>query len=69
MTAIRNRPFKDCYIISTNKAIDGQRLDTKTALDQAISGWADHGTLIIFGDADLIYREHEGQNNRWISKS
>jgi hypothetical protein len=69
MKAIGKRAFKDCYIISTNNAIDGQRLDIKTALDQALSGWADHGTLIVFGDAELIYREHEGQNNRWISKT
>ena len=58
----------DCYIVSENKNIDGKRINIEDALENAISPWSDTSTLIVFGDARVIYREHEGYNNRWISK-
>ena len=61
---LRNR--QDCYVISENKRIDKKRLDIDTALTEAIG--ADQGTLLVFGDAEILYREAEGFNNRWISK-
>ena len=57
---------QDCYVISENKRIDKKRLDIDTALTETIG--ADHGTLLVFGDAEILYREAEGFNNRWISK-
>ena len=57
---------KDCYVISENKAIDQKRLDIDTALLQTIA--ADQGTIPVFGDAEILYSEGEGFNNRWISK-
>ncbi|MBY0424061.1 MAG: hypothetical protein K2Q22_00360 [Cytophagales bacterium] len=57
---------KDCYVISENKLIDKKRLDINTALTETIG--ADQGTLLVFGDAEILYSESEGLNNRWISK-
>ncbi|MES2620100.1 MAG: hypothetical protein V4615_04540 [Bacteroidota bacterium] len=59
---------KDCYIISENEKLDGKRLDIDTALNEAISPWSDISTIIVFGDGQVIYREHDGAKNRWISK-
>jgi hypothetical protein len=58
--------LKDCYIISENQRIDKMRLDIETALSETIG--ADQGTLLVFGDAEILYSEAEGFNNRWISK-
>lgn len=58
--------IKDCYVISENKRIDKKRLDIDTALTETIG--ADQGTLLVFGDAEILYSEAEGFNNRWISK-
>lgn len=66
--AFKKLDVKDCYIISENKAIDGQRLNIDEALSKALSPWSDTATLIVFGDAQIIYREHDGLKNKWISK-
>lgn len=58
--------IKDCYVISENQHIDKKRLDIDTALTETIG--ADQGTLLVFGDAEILYSEAEGFNNRWISK-
>jgi predicted patatin/cPLA2 family phospholipase len=58
--------LKDCYVISENKLIDKKRLGIDTALTETIG--ADQGTLLVFGDAEILYSEAEGFNNRWISK-
>jgi len=60
--------IRDCYIISENAKIDGQRMGIDDALKLAISPWSDTTTLIVLGDAQLIYREHDGVKNKWISK-
>jgi hypothetical protein len=69
-TAIRElvRSFKNGYIISENREIDQHILDIETALKTALSPWSDTGTLIIFGDAEIVYWEYEGIKNRFISK-
>jgi len=58
--------IKDCYVISENSRIDKKRLDIDTALSEAIG--ANQGTLLVFGDAEILYSEAEGFNNRLISK-
>lgn len=58
--------LKDCYVISENKRIDKKRLDIDTALTETIG--ADQSTLLVFGNAEILYSEAEGFNNRWISK-
>lgn len=58
--------IKDCYVISENRSIDGKLLDIETALKEVIG--ADLGSLIVFGDSEILYSEAEGMSNRWISK-
>ena len=58
--------IKDCYVISENKNIDQKRMSIENALIETIG--ADQGTLLVFGNAEIVYSEAEGFNNRWISK-
>lgn len=58
--------IKDCYVISENNRIDKKRLDIDTALTEVIG--SDIGTLLVFGDAEILYSEAEGLNNRLISR-
>src|SRR6185503_8064990 len=59
--------IRDCYIISENKMIDTKRIEVESALSQVI-GYG-MGTLLIFGDAKLVYYEGEAKNDRWLSKT
>jgi hypothetical protein len=58
--------LRDCYLISENPELDGKRF----AIDIALSHTIGHGmgTLIVFGDAEIVFYEAEGPNDRWISK-
>jgi len=58
--------IKDCYLISENSELDRKRLDIDTALNKTI-GYG-MGTLIVFGDAEIVFYEAEGPNDRWLSK-
>ena len=58
--------IEDCYLISENFKIDQQRLDIDMALNEIIG--CGMGTLVVFGDAELIYYEAEGPSDRWITK-
>ncbi|WP_125921613.1 hypothetical protein [Hymenobacter lapidarius] len=55
-----------CYVISENKRIDAKFLDTK----ETIAATVGHGmgTLLVFGDAEMIFYECETMNIRYISK-
>jgi hypothetical protein len=55
-----------CYVISENAAIDMQTLALSDALRQVI-GWG-AGTILVFGEADLIFVELDGLRNRYMSK-
>jgi hypothetical protein len=55
-----------CYVISENKVIDTQTLALSDALRQVV-GWG-AGTILVFGEADLIFVELDGLRNRYISK-
>lgn len=56
----------DCYLISEDKELDGQRMTVDEALRKTIGHGM--GTLVIFGDAEIVFYEGEGPSNRWISK-
>jgi hypothetical protein len=58
--------IKDCYLISESSQLDQKRLDIDTALKETIGQGM--GTLIIFGDAEIVFYEAEGPKDRWISK-
>ena len=47
----------ECYVISENKELDGKRMETEKALTQAIG--MGMGTLIVFGNAELVFYEGE----------
>jgi hypothetical protein len=57
--------IKDCYLISENSELDRKRFDIDTALSITIGYGME--TLIVFGDAEIVFYEAEGQNDRWIS--
>jgi hypothetical protein len=55
-----------CYLISDNARLDTHTLELGEALRAVVGGGL--GTLLVFGDADLVYAELEGFGNRFISK-
>ena len=55
-----------CYVISEASSIDGQNIPIAVALPRVIG--ADMGSLLVFGNAEVVYAEAEGLNLRWISK-
>jgi hypothetical protein len=55
-----------CYVVSEISALDQQTLPIEEALDRVIG--ADAGSLLVFGNADLVYAEAEGINLRWLSR-
>lgn len=59
-------PSDTCYAISENAAIDTQTLPLAEAL-RTVVGWG-ATTILVFGDADLIFVELDGLRNRYISK-
>jgi hypothetical protein len=55
-----------CYVISDNATLDTQTLLLSEALRQVV-GWGS-ATILVFGEAELIFVELEGLRNRYISK-
>jgi hypothetical protein len=57
---------KTCYVISKNSNIDKKTLNTREAISETV-GYG-MGTILVFGDADMIFFEGEPINSRYISK-
>ena len=57
---------KTCYVISENTGIDTKTLHTKVAISETVGHGM--GTILVFGDADMIFFESETMNTRSISK-
>src|SRR5688572_16352719 len=57
---------KTCYVISENTNIDTKTLQTKKAISETV-GYG-MGTILVFGNADMIFFESETKNRRFISK-
>jgi len=57
----------DCYIISEDSKTDQKRLPVSEAI-KMIGGYRDKATILVFGDAELLYFEGEPPHNRFISK-
>lgn len=57
---------RTCYVISENTDLDAKTLDTKKAINATVGYGL--GTILVFGDADVIYFESETMNTRYISK-
>ncbi|TGD78423.1 hypothetical protein [Hymenobacter wooponensis] len=54
-----------CYVISDNPRIDAQILEISEAIRVTVGRGL--GTLLVFGDAALVYYESETMNIRYIS--
>jgi len=59
-------PHETCYAISENKEIDAQTLSTKEAITKTVGRGL--GTILVFGDAEMVFYECETPNVRYISK-
>lgn len=59
--------LNQCYVISENKHIDQQFLQPEDALNETI-GYG-MGTILVFGDAEIVYYEGESRGDRWVSTS
>jgi hypothetical protein len=57
--------FKDCYLISESLELDARRMQTTKALEAVVN--SNIGTLIVFGDAEVVYYEGENIKDRWLS--
>lgn len=57
---------ENCYIISENAEIDTATLGIKRAINETVGFGM--GTILVFGEADMIYYESESMNTRFISK-
>jgi hypothetical protein len=57
---------KTCYVISENQNIDTKTLETKEAIGETVGSGM--GTILVFGDAEIIFFESEEMNTRFISK-
>ena len=57
---------KTCYIISENSSIDTQTL----TIDEALRLTVGHGmgTILVFGNAEMVFYECETMNVRYISR-
>lgn len=62
----RIKSTQDCYVISENYETDGKRMKIDNALTETIG--MGMGTLIVFGNADLVFYEGEGPSERWIKE-
>lgn len=64
---VLDRKFNKCYVISENKHIDQKYMDAENALN-AIVGYG-MGTILVWGDAGMVYYEGEEMGDRRISIS
>lgn len=66
-TLQRNKvPAQNCYVISENSQLDTKTLDTTKAIQETVG--YNMGTILVFGDADIIFYEGESIKSRYISK-
>ena len=64
-TLIDKKNISSCYVISTNKTFDGKPFTVSDGIDQIVGV---EGTIIIFGETEVVYYEGEAPHNRFISK-
>ena len=59
-----NKNISTCYVISTDPEYDGKFMSVDEAIESALGI---EGTILIFGDADIVYYEGEPPKNSYIS--
>lgn len=61
---VRRRKISTCYVISADHEYDGKSFSFDDAIEDIIGT---EGTIVIFGDTDVIYYEGEAPSRRYIS--
>jgi hypothetical protein len=59
-----NKNISTCSVISADDKFDGKVMPVDEAINNVIGT---EGTVLIFGNADVVYFEGEGPYNRYIS--
>lgn len=59
-----NKNISTCSVISTDPEYDGKVMSVEEAIKNAIGI---EGTILIFGEADIVYYEGEAPKSRYIS--
>ncbi len=59
-----NKNISTCLVISVDPDYDGKVMSVDEAIENAIGI---EGSILIFGDADVVYYEGEAPKNRYIS--
>lgn len=60
----KHESIKTCYVISANNNLDGKSFFIAEALENIVG---EEATIIIFGNADIVYYEAEPFDGRYIS--
>ena len=56
--------FSTCFVISTDSEYDGKTMLVEEAIENVVGI---EGSILIFGDAEIIYYEGEAPSRRYIS--
>lgn len=58
------KSIKSCQVVSANSEFDGKTLPIGEAIENIVG---EEGTILIFGNAEIVYYEGEAPDNRYIS--
>jgi hypothetical protein len=58
------KSIKTCQVVSVNSGLDGKTLSVEDAISTAVG---EEGTILIFGNAEVVYYEAEPFDGRYIS--
>ena len=61
---LKKRNIKTCYVISVDPEYDGQYITSEKAVENILGT---EGTILIFGNTDIVYYEGEAPGRRYIS--
>lgn len=59
-----NKNISTCSIISVDRTLDGKLLPADEAMENAIGV---EGTILIFGEAEIVYYESEAPKGKFVS--
>ena len=60
----KKRLIVNCHVISVNQDLDKRAISIEQALESVIG---EEGTILIFGEVEIVYYEGEAPGNRFIS--
>jgi hypothetical protein len=56
--------ISSCYVVSVNSEFDGKVISLEEAVENVVG---EEGTILIFGEAEIIYYEGEAPIRRYVS--